>query len=119
MKKSALVSLSILAILALVWFVLPAASDDSGPSDRQAKVQAHFQRLREMSVEEIIRHALQRDLPVLGICRGAQLMNVSLGGSLHQDIGHFYTEDTNNVRSILPRKAIAMGSRGKREPSQR
>jgi putative glutamine amidotransferase len=63
---------------------------------------------RDRLEKHLIELSLYRGLPVLGICRGAQLMNVVLGGSLHQDIGHFYTEETNNVRSILPRKAIAI-----------
>ena len=63
---------------------------------------------RDQLETHMIQHALYHDLPVLGICRGAQLMNVVLGGSLHQKIEHFYTEDTNNVRSVLPRKSISV-----------
>jgi putative glutamine amidotransferase len=35
---------------------------------------------------ELATSALKRDLPVLGICGGAQTINVVLGGSLYQDI---------------------------------
>jgi putative glutamine amidotransferase len=41
---------------------------------------------RTFTEMESIALGLQRDLPMLGICGGAQAINVALGGSLYQDI---------------------------------
>ena len=35
---------------------------------------------------ELAKEAIAQGMPVLGICRGAQLLNVALGGTLYQDI---------------------------------
>ncbi|MDZ7691279.1 MAG: gamma-glutamyl-gamma-aminobutyrate hydrolase family protein [Balneolaceae bacterium] len=52
-----------------------------------------------------LERAFDKQLPVLGICRGTQLINVKLGGSLYQDIGGFYGE-IPQVYSILPKKKV-------------
>jgi putative glutamine amidotransferase len=35
---------------------------------------------------EIVRYAIRHNIPVLAICRGVQILNVALGGTLIQDI---------------------------------
>ena len=34
----------------------------------------------------LLEHALRRKIPILGICRGMQILNVALGGTLYQDL---------------------------------
>jgi putative glutamine amidotransferase len=43
---------------------------------------------RDRTELTLARWAFADDLPVLGICRGQQLLNVALGGSLYQDLHH-------------------------------
>lgn len=51
--------------------------------------------------------ALQAGIPILGICRGAQLINVHFGGNLHSDISAFYTE-VGRIESVHPRKKVSL-----------
>lgn len=41
---------------------------------------------RDEMESEILRLSLEKDKPILGICRGIQLLNAYLGGTLYQDL---------------------------------
>src|SRR5205823_6160660 len=61
--------------------------------------------------------ALRKDIPVLGICRGFQLINVALGGRLVLNVDHHEPEDLESVRlhrnvSIDPNSKLAAASGG-------
>ncbi|MBL7698578.1 MAG: gamma-glutamyl-gamma-aminobutyrate hydrolase family protein [Chitinophagaceae bacterium] len=46
-----------------------------------------FKRDRDEFEMEVLKKAKEKEIPVLGICRGLQLINVFYGGSLVQDLG--------------------------------
>lgn len=46
-------------------------------------------RLRDAGEPKLLEAFLQEERPVFGICRGAQVLNVCLGGDLYQDIAPF------------------------------
>jgi putative glutamine amidotransferase len=70
----------------------PAASetDDVDPARDELEVR-------------VLRDALDRDIPVLGICRGFQLINVAKGGSLVQHVdGHSRSFGALHSHEALP-----------------
>lgn len=46
-----------------------------------------WERARDIFEMEALERALEKKIPVFGVCRGLQLINVVLGGSLVQDLG--------------------------------
>lgn len=58
---------------------------------------------------KIIKDALAHKKPLLGICRGAQMINVVQGGTLHQDARDFYEKfvpSDNIIGKIFSRRLI-------------
>jgi gamma-glutamyl-gamma-aminobutyrate hydrolase PuuD len=53
---------------------------------------------RDATELAVLTRALDRGIPVLGVCRGAQLLNVALGGSLVQHLPESVGHDGHNPR---------------------
>lgn len=54
---------------------------------------------RDRTEQAILDHAYDQSLPVLGVCRGFQMMNVYLGGCLHPVEGHVGSRHVVKVAS--------------------
>lgn len=55
---------------------------------------------------ELIRRAAAQNVPILGICRGEQVLNIALGGTLYQDI-YSQFDTTIQHRQQAPRQYAA------------
>ena len=86
--------------------VLQGGADISPQSYGEEPVQAEWagDRLRDAYEMELLHEFMEAGKPVLGICRGAQLINVALGGTLYQDIATQY-DQFNQVLATNPDQA--------------
>ncbi|MFM8507031.1 MAG: gamma-glutamyl-gamma-aminobutyrate hydrolase family protein [Actinomycetota bacterium] len=58
----------------------------------------------------VVREAIRQDKPLLAICRGVQVLNVALGGTLHQDLGDVLSDRESHWNTYHP-IALEPGSR--------
>lgn len=89
---------------------LDPALYDAEPHDETNNVRP----ARDRAEIALLTAALERDMPVLAICRGSQILNVALGGDLEQHVpdrvGHEGHKETPGVFSEHPVE-VAEGSR--------
>ncbi|MGR3469121.1 MAG: gamma-glutamyl-gamma-aminobutyrate hydrolase family protein [Shimia sp.] len=87
--------------------VIIGGGDDISPPlyGGTLQTEAHLDPARDAMEHDIAKHALSEGIPVLGICRGAQMLNVALGGTLHQDAWSLYP-DALMIKTILPRRDV-------------
>jgi putative glutamine amidotransferase len=83
--------------------------DDIGADHYQGDVKAKVKAdpARDLLEIDWIKRAIRDEIPILGICRGAQLINVVLGGTLHQDIGPL-RKRTYNRPGLLATKQVRL-----------
>lgn len=87
--------------------LIVGGGNDISPEHYGADIHAKVKADPERDKLEIkwIKWALEQEIPVLGICRGAQLLNVVLQGKLHQDI-RTMRNLTYNRPGLLPTKQV-------------
>lgn len=68
---------------------------------------AKVDKARDSFEERCLKQALHNNCPVLGICRGAQLINIYFGGTLYAELSGFYGE-SGNPSTVYPRKSVAI-----------
>jgi putative glutamine amidotransferase len=63
---------------------------------------------RDVYEIELVRRALDADLPMLAICRGIQVLNVARGGSLVQDIASQLATTIEHRLAVPPHAAVEL-----------
>jgi putative glutamine amidotransferase len=86
------------SVLARIDALVLAGGADIDPSTYGEEPHAQTlgtSRARDEMELALARRAIERELPVLGICRGMQLLNVACGGSLQQHVPDFLHSDSH------------------------
>lgn len=64
--------------------------------------------VRDVSDLNLLQQAIAMDVPMLAVCRGAQGLNVALGGGLIQDIGTYLGQKVQNGEEDASRVSVVM-----------
>lgn len=60
--------------------------------------------MRDLFELALVKSAMKRSLPIFGICRGAQILNIALGGTVYQDINTQWAAPIFKHQQSMPRQ---------------
>ncbi len=87
--------------------VLFAGGEDVDPAfygEEKKYDSVKVNRTRDEFEQRLLHAALDRRLPILGICRGAQLINVDFGGTLYQDLAEDFVPEFEHQQADAGRE---------------
>lgn len=82
--------------------IIFCGGDDINPKrygEKKHKKLGKINKQRDESELNLFEVAYENNIPIFGICRGMQLSNVALGGSLYQDIKNQYNTSLDHKKS--------------------
>ncbi|MDU8911976.1 gamma-glutamyl-gamma-aminobutyrate hydrolase family protein [Aestuariicoccus sp. MJ-SS9] len=88
--------------------VVIGGGDDIAPTlyGGEIRVGVRLDPARDAMEKAVLESAFDSNIPILGICRGSQMLNIVLGGTLHQDAYSVYA--SRKYTTILPRKTVTV-----------
>ena len=101
------------AVLARVSGIVFSGGEDVNPAwygEEILNESVHIDPVRDRSDSLLARAAIESGKPILGICRGEQLMNIMLGGSLYQDIPTQIPETVGHGGGAFHKIGVEKGS---------
>ncbi|MFW2588446.1 gamma-glutamyl-gamma-aminobutyrate hydrolase family protein [Sagittula sp. SSi028] len=89
--------------------IVIGGGDDIGPElyGGTLGVSARLDPERDALERGLAAQAADMNMPVLGICRGAQMLNVALGGTLDQNAWQTFGME-RKIRTILPKREVCV-----------
>jgi len=89
--------------------VIIGGGDDVGPELYGGKlgISARLDPARDRFELSLAESALVQNIPVLGICRGSQMLNIALGGTLDQDAWSTFAT-VRKITTILPKREVCL-----------
>ena len=95
------------ALLGRLDGLLLAGGEDINPAVYGGRVNRHVGRMeprRDAYELALLDRALELGLPILGICRGCQLLNAFFGGTLHRDLEAERPGEVFHATTLLPKE---------------